>query len=68
MSTRLDTNQDVIDIAGGKGGDPRDLEYLRAIRTADSVTIPKEVFDQVYSTQAQPRAVLRTVFGNPFPM
>lgn len=68
MSHPLDTNQDVIDTAGGKGGDPRDLEYLRAIRTADSVTIPKEVFDQVYPTQTQPRAVLRTILGNPFPM
>ena len=68
MSNTLDTNQDVIDSAGGKGGDARDLEYLRAYRTADSVTIPKDVFERINPGQPQPRAVLRTVFGNPFPM
>ena len=68
MSRQLDTNQDVIDTKGGKGCDPRDLLDEKAIRTVESVTIPKEVFDRHYTIQPEPRAVVRSVFGNPFPM
>ena len=71
MTRPLDTNEDAIDREGGKGGNPCDLEYVKALRTVDSVTIPREVFEMAYGldrTPAQPRAVLRSMFGNPFPM
>lgn len=64
-----DTNDDVIDRAGGMGRDPEESRYLHHYRTVDSVTIPKEYFEKMHDGErAPPRAVLRTVFGNPFPM
>lgn len=64
-----DTNDDVIDRAGGMGRDPQEQDhFLRHYRTVDSVTIPKEYFEKIHSTDRPPRAVLRTVFGNPFPL
>lgn len=78
-----DTNENVMDTRGGRGrltGDPngdsidgaepryRDMEPLHHFRTVDSVTIPKEYFEKIRPEEREPRAVLRTVFGNPFPM
>ncbi len=66
-----DTNDDVIDAQGGQGRDAQHEAFLRHYRTVDSVTIPKEVFEKIQQGQSgerAPRAVLRTVLGNPFPM
>lgn len=63
-----DTNADVIDRDGGLGRDPRAENLLHHYRTVDSVTIPKEYFEKVLPNERAPRAVLRTVFDNPFPL
>jgi len=62
------TNADVINAKGGSGRDPQYENFLQHYRTVDSVTIPKEYFEKISAEERAPRAVLRTVLGNPFPM
>ncbi|KXL49726.1 MAG: hypothetical protein FE78DRAFT_139424 [Acidomyces sp. 'richmondensis'] len=62
------TNADIIDARGGSGRDPQYENFLQHYRTVDSVTIPKEYFEKISAEERAPRAVLRTVLGNPFPM
>lgn len=62
-----DTNDAVMDAEGGRGGGGYGAA-LHHYRTVDSVVIPKEYFEKMNSQERAPRAVLRTVFGNPFPM
>jgi hypothetical protein len=63
-----DTSDNIMDAQGGLGREPQESTYLHHYRTVDSVTIPKEYFEKIHATERAPRAVLRTVFGNPFPM
>lgn len=63
-----DTNTDVVDAQGGMGRDTQYNQHLHHYRTVDSVTIPKEFFEKMHAQERAPRAVLRTVLGNPFPM
>lgn len=44
-------------------------ETIRKIRTADSVAIPRDVFEKLYLNPQQPAAGhLRKTFGNPTPV
>ena len=71
-----DTNAQVmdrIDYSDGTGVDridtsPSRLNPLHHYRTVDSVVIPKEYFEKIRPEERAPRALLRTVFGNPFLM
>lgn len=65
-----DTNDNVMDARGGRGGQDTGSygAALHHYRTVDSVVIPKEYFEKINSQERAPRAVLRTIFGNPFPM
>lgn len=71
-----DTNAQVMDrtnYSNGTGVDridtsPSGMNPLHHYRTVDSVVIPKEYFEKIRPDERAPRAVLRTIFGNPFPM
>lgn len=70
MAGRLDTNEDVIDRADGKAGNPYDFEYINALRAVSGVTISCEVFEKLYETDqaaAELWAVMRSIFGKPMP-
>jgi hypothetical protein len=44
-------------------------ETLRKMRTADSIAIPRDVFEKLYLSPQQPAAGhLRKTFGNPTPV
>lgn len=71
-----DTNAHVMDTLNNREGtgvdriqeSPSGMTPLHHYRTVDSVVIPKEYFEKIRPDERTPRAVLRTVFGNPFPM
>ncbi len=45
------------------------IESLARYRTADSVYIPKEVFEKIYLNPQTPvKGNLRKIFGNPTPL
>lgn len=49
--------------------DPTQAETLRRIQTADSVFVPREVFEKLYLSPQQPAyGNLRKTFGNPTPV
>lgn len=63
-----DTNDEVMDIPE-RDRAFQEMDSVQRYRTVDSVTIPKEVFEAIYApSKGNPRSVLRSTFGNPFPM
>lgn len=66
---QADTNENVMDTVTSRDYAAQDANFANRLRTVDSVTIPREVFEVMYSPpQRRTRGILRSTFGNPFPM
>lgn len=60
-----------LPLSGTKNESQNHIEFSRHFQAVGTVTIPKEVFEELYPRKPQPesaRFLLRKTFGNAFPL